>query len=200
MKKFSLILAIAALVGLAFTNPIAEVKTYTVDASNSTVKWIAKKVTGKHDGIVTMKEGNLEYTDGMLSGGSFVVDMTSIAVKDLQGNMAGKLEGHLKSVDFFDVENHPTATFTITKVVPRGVKGEYKVEGDLTVKGITESIKVPVIKLQEGEDGIATTESITLVLDRTDYNVRYGSGTFFGNLGDKTIFDDFELVIDVTAK
>lgn len=200
MKKLTFVLALIAFAAFSFTNPVAEVTTYTVDATNSTVKWVAKKVTGTHDGIVTMKEGNLEYTDGMLSGGSFVVDMTSIEVKDLKGNMAAKLGGHLKSADFFDIENHPTATFTITKVVPRGVKGEYKVEGDLTVKGITESIKVPVVKMNEGEDGISTSESITLVLDRTDFDVRYGSGTFFGNLGDKTIFDDFELTIDVTAK
>lgn len=200
MKKLTFVLALIAFAAFSFTNPVAEVKTYTVDASNSTVKWVAKKVTGQHDGIVTMKEGNLEYTDGMLSGGSFVVDMTSIEVKDLKGNMAAKLGGHLKSADFFDIENHPTATFTITKVVPRGVKGEYKVEGDLTVKGITETIKVPVVKMNEGEDGISTSESITLVLDRTDFDVRYGSGTFFGNLGDKTIFDDFELTIDVSAK
>ena len=200
MKKLTFVLALIAFAAFSFTNPVKEVKTYAVDASKSTVKGVAKKVTGQNDGIVTMKEGNLEYTDGMLSGGSFVVDMTSIAVKDLKGNMAGKLEGHLKSADFFDVENHPTATFTITKVVPRGVKGEYKVEGDLTVKGITESIKVPIVKMTEGEDGISTAESITIVLDRTDYNVKYGSGTFFGNLGDKTIYDDFELTIDVSAK
>ncbi|GAB5553219.1 MAG: YceI family protein [Saprospiraceae bacterium] len=200
MKKLSFVLALVAFAAFSFTNPVAEVKTYSVDASNSTVKWVAKKVTGQHDGIVTMKEGSLEYTDGMLSGGSFVVDMTSITVKDLKGNMAGKLEGHLKSADFFNIEEYPTATFNITKVVPRGVKGEYKVEGDLTVKGITETIKVPVIKMNEGEDGISTSESITLVLDRTDFDVRYGSGTFFGNLGDKTIFDDFELTIDVSAK
>lgn len=200
MKKLTFVLALVAFAAFSFTNPVAEVKTYSVDATNSTVKWVGKKVTGQHDGIVTMKEGNLEYTDGMLSGGSFVVDMTSIEVKDLQGNMAAKLGGHLKSADFFDIENHPTATFTITKVVPRGVKGEYKVEGDLTVKGITETVKVPVVKMVEGEDGISTSESITLVLDRTDFDVRYGSGTFFGNLGDKTIYDDFELTIDVTAK
>lgn len=200
MKKLTFVLALVAFAAFSFTNPVAEVTTYAVDASNSTVKWVAKKVTGQHDGIVTMKEGNLEYTDGMLSGGSFVVDMTSISVQDLKGNMAGKLEGHLKSADFFNIEEFPTATFTITKVVPRGVKGEYKVEGDLTVKGITESIKVPIVKMVEGEDGISTSESITLVLDRTDFDVRYGSGTFFGNLGDKTIFDDFELTIDVSAK
>ena len=126
MKKLTFILAIAALVGLAFTNPV-EVVTYNIDAANSTVKWVAKKVTGAHEGTVAVQSGNLEYTDGLLSGGEFTIDMTAIAVTDLKGNMAGKLEGHLKSADFFDVENHPTATFKITSVTSRGVEGAYKV-------------------------------------------------------------------------
>ncbi|HKK77327.1 MAG TPA: YceI family protein [Saprospiraceae bacterium] len=198
MKKLTFVLFLAALVGLAFTDPV-EVVSYKVDASNSQVEWLAKKVTGQHNGSVALEEGNLEYTDGRLSGGKFVVDMTSITVLDLQGNMKGKLEGHLKSPDFFAIEEFPTATFEITKVVPRGVPGEYKVEGDLTVKGITKEITVPIIKMEESEDGIKTVEAINLTLDRTDFDVRYGSGTFFSNLGDKTIYDDFELTINVVA-
>ena len=198
MKQVAFILSLAVMAGFAFTNPV-EVVSYKVDASSSQVEWVAKKVTGQHNGVVTLQEGSLEYTDGSLTGGSFVVDMTSIAVLDLEGNMRGKLEGHLKSPDFFAVEEFPTATFTITKVIPRGIAGEYKVEGDLTVKGITKSITVPVIKLEESEEGIKTVEAISLTLDRTDFDVRYGSGTFFSNLGDKTIYDDFELTINVSA-
>jgi len=198
MKQVAFILSLAVMAGFAFTNPV-EVVSYKVDASGSQVEWVAKKVTGQHNGVVTLQEGSLEYTDGSLSGGSFVVDMTSIAVLDLEGNMKGKLEGHLKSPDFFAVEEFPTATFTITKVIPRGVAGEYKVEGDLTVKGHTQSVKIPVIKLEESEAGIKTIEAISLTLDRTDFDVRYGSGTFFSNLGDKTIYDDFELTINVSA-
>lgn len=199
MKRFAFILVLAAFVGFAFTTP-AEVVSYKVDASNSKVEWVAKKVTGQHNGEVVLQEGSLDYTDGVLSGGKFVVDMTSIKVLDLQGNMAGKLEGHLKSPDFFAVEEHPTATFEITKVVPRGVAGEYKIEGNLTVKNITKEITVPIVKLEETTDGINTTEAIKITLDRTDFDVRYGSGTFFSNLGDKTIYDDFELIINVAAK
>ena len=132
MKKLTFILALVAAATFAFT-PVT-VETYTVDAGASTITWEAKKVTGKHDGTVTLKSGNLEYTDGFLSGGEFVVDMTSITVTDLKGNMAAKLEGHLKSPDFFDVENHTDATFKITSSVSRGTKGEYKIKGDLTVK------------------------------------------------------------------
>jgi polyisoprenoid-binding protein YceI len=199
MKKLTFILFLAAMVGFAFTEPV-EVVSYKVDASNSQVEWLAKKVTGQHNGSVALQEGSLEYTDGQLSGGKFVVDMTSIKVLDLQGNMAGKLEGHLKSPDFFAIEEFPTATFEITKVVPRGVAGEYKVEGDLTVKGISKEITVPIVKMEESEEGVKTVEAISLTLDRTDFDVRYGSGTFFSNLGDKTIYDDFELTINVMAK
>lgn len=198
MKKLTFLFFFAALIGFAFTEPV-EVVSYKVDASNSQVEWLAKKVTGQHNGSVALQEGSLEYTDGRLSGGKFVVDMTSITVLDLQGNMKGKLEGHLKSPDFFAVEEFPTATFEITKAVPRGVAGEYKVEGNLTVKGITKEITVPIVKLEESDKGVKTVDAINLTLDRTDFDVRYGSGTFFSNLGDKTIYDDFELTINVAA-
>lgn len=198
MKQVAFILSLAVMAGFAFTNPV-EVVSYKVDASSSQVEWVAKKVTGQHNGVVTLQEGSLEYTDGSLSGGSFVVDMTSITVLDLEGGVKAKLEGHLKSPDFFAVEEFPTATFTITKVIPRGIAGEYKVEGDLTVKGITQSIKIPVIKLEESEEGVKTIEAISLTLDRSEFDVRFGSGSFFSNLGDKTIYDDFELTINVSA-
>ncbi len=199
MKKLTFLFAIAALAGLAFTNPVADVVTYTVNASESTVKWVAKKVTGAHEGLVSIQSGNLEYTDGLLSGGEFTIDMTSISVTDLKGEWADKLTGHLNSADFFDTANHPTATFTITSATSRGVDGAYKVKGDLTVKGITKSITLPTVQLTEGEDGITTTEALTIVLDRTDFDVRYGSGSFFSNLGDKTIYDDFELTVALKA-
>lgn len=198
MKKLSFILVVAALFGLAFTNP-AEVVTYNVDASQSTIKWVAKKVTGGHNGTIAIKSGTLEYTDGMLSGGSFVIDMNSIVVDDLKGNMNAKLVGHLKSADFFDVENHEEAQFNITKVVSRGTPGSYKVEGELTIKDITKEITIPIVQLNEGEDGITTSDDIQITIDRTDFDIRYGSGTFFGNLGDKTIYDDFELTVNLKA-
>lgn len=198
MKKLSFILVAAALMGLAFTNP-AEVVTYNVDASQSTIKWIAKKVTGQHNGTISLKSGNLEYTDGMLSGGSFVIDMSTIEVLDLSGNMKAKLTGHLNSADFFDVENHQEASFKITKVVSRGTPGSYKVEGDLTIKGITKELTLPIVQMQESEDGVTTSDDIQIIIDRTDFDIRYGSGTFFGNLGDKTIYDDFELTVNLKA-
>jgi polyisoprenoid-binding protein YceI len=135
----------------------------------------------------------------MLSGGSFVIDMSTIEVLDLSGNMKAKLTGHLNSADFFDVENHQEASFKITKVVSRGTPGSYKVEGDLTIKGITKELTLPIVQMQESEDGVTTSDDIQIIIDRTDFDIRYGSGTFFGNLGDKTIYDDFELTVNLKA-
>ena len=116
--------------------------------------------------------------------------MTSIKVLDLQGGGATKLEGHLKSADFFGVEAHPTATYTITKVAPRGTPGAYKVTGDMAIKGMTKEVRFNAMVA----DGVAKA---TIVLDRTDYNVKYGSGSFFSNLGDKTIHDEFTLDVSL---
>ena len=124
-----------------------------------------------------------------LVGGEFVVDMTSISNEDLSGDNRAKLEGHLKSDDFFGVENYPTAKLVITNVVKN--ENTYKVTGDLTIKETTEPI---TFDLEEAGDNFTTT----LTIDRSKYNVRYGSGSFFDNLGDKTIYDDFTLDINLS--
>jgi len=194
MNKLFGFLTLAILVGFAFTN-VADVVSYNVDVDNSKVNWKAYKVTGEHEGYVNLKEGFLQMTDGQLTGGQFVLDMTSITVTDLSGDMKGKLEGHLKSADFFGVENHNEARFVITKVIPQGPM--YKVEGIATIKNIEKPIEFKVKVTEEGENVIATTE---FQLDRSDFDVRYGSGSFFDNLGDKTIYDDFDLTVSLTAE
>lgn len=160
-----------------------------VDVEKSTVKWNAAKVTGKHHGTVDLKEATLEFDNGTLVGGNFVVDMTSIVNEDLEGSYKAKLEGHLKSDDFFGVEKYPTASFTITDVEMTSA-GMYKVTGDLTIKGITNPISFDA----SVKDNQA---SATLTVDRSKYNVRYGSNSFFDNLGDKAIYDDFDLTINL---
>lgn len=196
MKKLSFLLALTAVFGLAFTNPASEVVTMSVDTDESYVTWRAYKVTGKHYGKVKLKSGNLEYTDGMLSGGMFVMDMTTISVDDISGNMADKLRGHLMSDDFFSVEKHPEATFEITKVVSRGKPGDYRITGNLTIKDYTEEIRFNA--MMEEADGMATGKA-DIKLDRTNYDIRYRSGTFFQNLGDKTIYDEFDLEVNLVA-
>ncbi|NNE26907.1 MAG: YceI family protein [Saprospiraceae bacterium] len=173
------------------SNPTTPVKS-SIDIEKSTIEWVGKKITGKHNGVINLQSGELEYDNGRLSGGSFVIDMTSIAVRDLDGGMRGKLEGHLKSPDFFDVANHPTATFTITNVSP-GEGGAFNITGDLTIKGITN----PLTFSATSGDGSFNAD---IKVDRTLYDVRYGSGKFFDNLGDKTIYDDFELTVALVTK
>ena len=169
--------------------------TYKVDTKASEVAWVAKKVTGQHNGVVGLKEASFVVEDGKLKGGSFAIDMSSLVVLDLEGESKGKLEGHLKSEDFFDVEKFPTATFKITKAVAQG-ENNYKVVGDITIKGITQEIQFPA-ELKEANGKLVGTANLTI--DRTKFNVKYGSGSFFDNLGDKTIYDNFELAVKIVA-
>ena len=196
MFKLFGLAVVFALTGFAFTNPVT-VEEYKVDAEKSTIEWQGYKVTGKHNGTINIKSGALEFSGEHLSGGSFVIDMTSLTVGDLQGGMKDKLEGHLKSPDFFGVEKYPEATLGITKVVHRGTPGDYTVRGNLKIKEAENEIKF-MVHVEKGDDGItATAEKITI--DRSEYDVRYGSGSFFQNLGDKTIYDEFDLKVSLVA-
>ena len=196
MKKLNwLPVAILAVALTAFTDP-AETVSYSVDTGASSVKWFAKKVTGAHNGHVKMKSGNLDFQDGVLTGGSFVMDMNSIVCDDLSGESKGKLEGHLKSDDFFGVANYPEATFVITQAVPRGTPGSYKIVGNMTIKESTEEIRFNAQLDEVGEQMVGTT---TITLDRSQYDIRFGSGSFFENLGDRTIYDDFDLEIELVV-
>lgn len=169
----------------------------SVDVKSSYIVWKGYKVTGSHYGKIMIKSGALEFTDGMLSGGSFEIDMNSITCEDLQGGTNAKLVGHLKSDDFFSAATHPVATFTITRVTPKGTPGDYKIIGDLTIKGITSEIKF-YANVADMDGEVKASGDITV--DRSLYNVRFGSNSFFGNLGDKTIYDDFELSVNLVAK
>jgi polyisoprenoid-binding protein YceI len=196
MKKLVwLPMVLFAVVLTAFTDP-AETVSYSVDTEASTVKWFAKKVTGAHNGHVKMKSGNLDFENGVLKGGSFVMDMTSIVCDDLSGDSKGKLEGHLKSDDFFGVANFPDATFVITQAIPRGTPGSYKIVGNMTIKESTEEIRFNAQLDEVGEQMVGTT---SITLDRSQYDIRFGSGSFFENLGDKTIYDDFDLEIELVV-
>jgi polyisoprenoid-binding protein YceI len=192
MKNLGLLLMLFAFVGLSFTNPI---ETKSVDTAKSQVIWKGYKVTGEHQGTINIKSGALEFDNGALTGGSFVIDMPTIKVTDLSGGMATKLEGHLKSPDFFGVEKHPEASFKITKVVSRGTPGDYKIVGNLTIKETTKEIKFFTNVSSDGS--IATAD---IKVDRSEFDVRYGSGSFFDNLGDKTIYDEFDLNVTLAVK
>jgi polyisoprenoid-binding protein YceI len=165
-------------------------QTKSVNASSSKVNWKAYKVTGSHEGTINVKSGNLTFNGDVLTGGDFVIDMNSINCTDLQGGGKNNLEGHLKSDDFFGIATYPEAKFVITKVVSKGKPGEYKIIGNLTIKKSTKEIKFDAMVAA----GMAKS---TMKIDRTDYDVRYGSGSFMDNLGDKTIYDEFDLNINL---
>lgn len=183
--KSALVLVIAASVA-SFTS-ISERK---VNVKESKVNWKGYKVTGEHEGTINLKEGSLIFTDNQLTGGSFVIDMTTINTTDLSGDMKGKLDGHLKSDDFFGVAKFPTASFKITSV--SGKDKLYRVTGDLTIKGITKSTS---FAMQIVDDQTATA---ALKIDRTKFGIEYQSSSFIENLKDKAIYDEFDL--NVTLK
>lgn len=189
-------LAIAAVFALSAFTTVEKTDVYKVNTDKSTVAWLGKKVTGKHDGNIKLKEASLEVKSGKLTGGKFVMDMASITNNDITDDeMRGKLVGHLKSDDFFGVEKHPTATFVI-KSAEKKKGDEYLIKGDMTIKGKTQAIEFPA---QVKVSGSTVTAEAKVVLDRSKYDVKYGSGSFFDNLGDNMIYDDFELTIKVEA-
>jgi len=169
-----------------------ETTSYSLDVASSTIGWKGYKVTGDHTGVIDLKSGSLEFVDGELSGGNFEIDMATITNTDLEGEWKNKLEGHLKSADFFGVEKYPSASFVITRVISRGTPGDYKIVGDLTIKESTNQIKF-LVHVDETEDGMAAAADLTI--DRSDYDVQYGSGSFFDGLKDKTIYDEFDLSV-----
>jgi len=200
MQSFKVLFTAAVLIlGLsAFTNPANngdDTKSVKVDVAASQITWKGYKVTGEHAGTINVKDGSFEYNEGVLTGGTFTIDMASITCTDLTGEYAQKLVGHLKSPDFFGVEAHPTAKIILTKVIPNGVN-RYKVTADLTIKETTKAIKFIVTTQEEMGKNVATTD---IQVDRSEFDVRYGSGSFFDNLGDKTIYDEFDLSVRLVS-
>lgn len=169
---------------------------YKVETKKSFLKWTGKKVTGKHFGKVKIKSGKLDFEGNDLKGGEFVIDMKSITVDDISNQEWNtKLVNHLKNDDFFSVDKHETAKVTI-KSVSLG-KGVYNVTADLTIKGITKPVYFDA-DIQNKKDSIEAKAKITF--NRTLWNVKYNSGKFFKDLGDKMIYDDVEIEVNLVAK
>ena len=170
-----------------------------VDTSASYVQWTGKKLIGdKHTGKLRFKSGLVTYKDGKPVKAKLVIDMNSLTNEDLKDpKWNQKLVGHLKSDDFFDVKKHPTATLVAESIQP-STPGSYVIKGTLTIKNKSQKIDIPV-KL---EKDTAKSKRVTskLSIDRTLWDVRYGSGKFFKNLGDKVIADDVDLMITLVLK
>ena len=171
---------------LSFVVPNKSVK--KINSTESNINWRAKKIIGQHAGTLKFKEGTLEFVEGQLVGGFFVVDMNSLAVSDLRGFLKKKLEKNLKSKDFFETEVHKTARMKITSI--SGEKDLYEVTADFTIKGLTNSV-VFNMSMQD------STATATLALDRTIFGVRYKSSGFFGNIKNKAIVNLFDLEVSL---
>jgi polyisoprenoid-binding protein YceI len=171
----------------------------TYNLETGVVFWNGAKPTGKHNGTVNMSHGDLGVENGQLVSGGFTIDMSTLVNTDLTAE-TGKtdLEDHLKSADFFDVPNHPKATFIITKVEPATAAGvTHNVTGDLTIKGNTKSVTIPAEVIIEGD--IIRVKTPDFTINRTEWDLKYGSGTI-GTLQDKLIYDEVGLAINMTAK
>ncbi|TCI92684.1 YceI family protein [Tenacibaculum sp. M341] len=193
MKKIirnSIGILLVAFTAFSFTS-IKEIKR-EIDAANSKVTWKAYKVAGSHFGEVKIKSGDLLFDGDKLTGGSVTIDMTSIGTLDLSGEYKNKLDGHLKSGDFFGVDKHNTSKIVFTKVKSTG-KNAYKVKGDLTIKGKTHEVAFTI-------SVYGSKATANLKVDRTKYDIKYGSASFFDGLKDKAIYDEFDLVVDLQLK
>ena len=190
------LVAAAAVTAFAFT-PVKKVnKNYTVDTKATTASWIGKKVTGQHNGGISVSSGSLASDGKNITGGTVEFDMNSITCTDITDKGYNeKLIGHLKGDDFFAVAKNPKAKFEITKVTLKS-GNDYDVTGKLTIKGITNEITFPaMIKL----DDKAIVTIAKIMVNRTKFDIKYGSASFFESIGDKAISDEFELDVNVVA-
>lgn len=163
---------------------------YTINPDQSIIVWTGREVTtSKHFGNIYFASGQFEVKSGLISSGEFVVDMTTIDNQDLPEERRGRLEAHLKSDDFFSVESHPTALLSILSS-ESVADGKWLVSGELTIKTFTHPVEFEMLNSNDGWKA-------NLVFDRSKYEVKFRSGTFFENLGDKLIYDDIELAINL---
>lgn len=184
------------LTAVAQDKPMAA--TYKVDSAASPVKWVGKKITGsEHAGNISVKGGSLTFTGDLITAGEVNVDMNTITVTDIPAadEMNGKLTGHLKSPDFFNVAKYPDAKLVIKS--SEKTKTGLKVKGDLTFIGKTNPIEFDAV-VTKSATGVTTKSEVKI--DRTKWDLKYGSGDFFKGLGDKAINNDFYLTVDLTAK
>ena len=192
MKKITLFSLLASISLLAFTFKAADDK-FTVDTEKSSIQWLAKKIGGQHDGTVKLRKGSLTFAGNTLKGGSFTMDMTSIALSE----PSQRLLDHLRSDDFFSVAKNSASTFVVTKVAAAG-KDQVNITGNLTIKGITNAVTFPATIKKQGSIVAAVAKGIRI--DRTKFDIKFRSASFFSSIGNQAIEDEFELSINLVAK
>jgi polyisoprenoid-binding protein YceI len=165
---------------------------FTLLPAQSSIDWVGKKVSGSHNGTIAIKEGELILEEGRLIGGKFIIDTTSIKILDITDPAVNaQFAEHLASDDFFSSKKYPEAIFEITSV------SGYHVFGDLTIRGITHPINFDILLSLYGDTLNAAGK---MIIDRTNYDMKFRSGNFFKNLGDNLIYNDIELNVTVAAK
>lgn len=171
---------------------------YMANSTESIIEWKGFKPTGTHNGSIKIESGVLTVNDGKIESGSFLIDMKSIQDLDMapDNEMNAKLVGHLKSADFFDVEKYPNAAFEVTGFEEKD--GKMMLSGNLKLKEKKNNVTFPVTMSSEGDQFTLTSDTFTI--DRSKWEVKYGSKSFFDDLGDKFINDDIELKITLKAK
>jgi polyisoprenoid-binding protein YceI len=191
MSGFVLLLALASFVTIN-----KGLQNAVIDTNASQVEWTGKKLTGEHYGFINISKGNLEFKGSKLSGGSFELDMNSITCTDIKDEKSNtRFVNHLKSDDFFSVDLFPVSKFEITKAVHKGSEN-YEITGNLTIKEITHPLTFSaVVSNKEGK----VTATANLKFDRSKYNVKFGSKSFFENIGDKLVYDDVEMKVKLVS-
>ena len=163
---------------------------YIADVEATKLTWVGRKISSGHDGTIDLKDGSLNIGDDGQINGKFNIDMSSISVSDLQGGGKKSLERHLKNEDFFDVNNFPIATLEFSSRTENIIKNKLSLASELTVKNITNPLKFSA-QIIEASPQLKIKADI--VFDRSIYDVRYGSGKFFENLGDRLILDEVQI-------
>lgn len=205
MKMKTIATSFAALFLVAATtfagNGINEKRAHEVNAEKSALFWTARKVTGMHTGRLALKSGSLEVLNGVPVSATMVMDMTTIDVTDLQGEMKERLIGHLHSDDFFHTEKHPEAVFKSTGFTPianaQNRDPNYMVKGILTMKDISHEIDFPVF-VAVRDNGVVANGKLTF--DRSLWSIKFGSSSFFEGLGDNIIYDDVDVNFVLSTK
>jgi len=184
--------------------PVTGIQKADVVLDKSSITWIGTKPTGKHNGTIGLKGGALALKDGKIITGSFMIDMTSLVAVDMDEENNGKLAGHLKNADFFDVEKFPTAAFTMTSIKDYEVPADttkkallagatHTIEGNLTIKDVTKSVTFPAVVKVDGGNAEAKAN---FNINRTDWGLKYGADK---SLGDKFIKPEVNIGINLVA-
>jgi polyisoprenoid-binding protein YceI len=193
MKKTGILVLALAFISMSFNDPSKTFKDILkVDVSSSKITWKGYKPVGSHAGTISLQSGSIVIENNQIVGGFFTVDMNSI--KDEDGN--SKLEDHLKSADFFEVESFPNATFEIVKTENK--EGKTFVTGVMTIKSVSKEITFPATVSET--DSSFTLTSETFKINRAEFHVKYKSKTFFNDLKDKFVNDEFDLQVTIVAK